>query len=53
MLLTTRPFQLVVYVVLPGESESAVQNDKILQSKEKIKKSVSYKHIHNKFLIMA
>ena len=33
--LITRPFQLVVYIVWPGESESAVQNNQILQPKEK------------------
>ena len=39
--LTTRPFQLVVYIVWPGEHDSAVQNDKILQTKDE--KSVVYK----------
>ena len=40
MFLITRPFQLVVYVVWPGESESAVQNNKILQPKEEIEKNI-------------
>ena len=36
------PFQLVVYIVWPGESESAIQSNQILQTKEKIQKSVIY-----------
>ena len=34
--LTTRPVQLVAYIVWPGESESAIQNNQILQPQEKI-----------------
>ena len=44
-LLTTRQFQLVVYIVWPGESESAVQNNQILQQKDEIRKNIFY----NKF----
>ena len=40
--LTASPLQLVVYIVWPGESESAVQNNRILQPEGKIEKDVIY-----------
>ena len=46
--LTTRSFQLVVYIVWLGESESAVHNNKILHPEEKIKKNIIYKTIGKK-----